>query len=384
MLSEVQSSGLCRWSQRSKEVVAIGFVATENTRCVGCESGAQLGGEEGQRYRSNVPVQVKPLTNWSEAIVSEQLHGGLEGSPWHVAPHLAVRDVIELVDERLTPEELGIRERGHFDFAVYPSRRFDDPPSFVVEFDGPYHDDPEVAARDIAKNRLCKRARLPLLRLTQQDLTPLEQRTVVNWIAARFAAHRREMPALDRRCRAELERLAPDDLEMAIDSCDYDPGVLFDIDHPFPENRIIAERLWRRFGMRTMLFRDSSAPARCGLEVSGWSTRTEDGRVSEFTICERRCSIRGGARELHTFTAAARMAGAHKVRRAGRAGGTEGLHAPMGSAAHLRWLRQRVEDLSCDWVPGAAPDEITQEISTYNAMHEAERWAAAYLDELPR
>ncbi len=115
-------------------------------------------------------IQTKRLLNRSEATVSELLHRSFEGSEWRIAPRVPIRNVIAIRDEGLTAAELSLLSRGgEFDFAVYRDRRFDQPPAFVVEFDGPYHAEPEQMMRDIAKNRLCQRTNLPLLRLGDED-----------------------------------------------------------------------------------------------------------------------------------------------------------------------------------------------------------------------
>lgn len=323
-----------------------------------------------------MPVRLRPLTNLSEAIVSDQLHRGLDGSSWHVVPHLPIRDVIQIVDERLTVDELNMIGYGHFDFALYPSRQFDTPPAFVVEFDGPGHQDPQQTERDITKNRLCQRVDLPLLRLTADDLTPLEQRTVVAWIAERFVAHEREMPALERRTRRALEELAAagEDMQLIIESLDYDTGVIFDLDHPFPENAAIARRLRDRFGMGTRLQRGGRGEL--WLDVDHPTSSQEDNRVSEFVRYERRCTIRRGGAIVHRFTASARMAWAHKVRHPGRAGGQPST-AELWSSESLAWLKRRIDDLYCRVVPGADPHNITEAVSLYKAMQKAEHWAIA-------
>ncbi len=177
-------------------------------------------------------------------------------------------------------------------------------------------------------------------------MTPLEQRTVVDWIAERFVAYEREAPALYRQCQEELEQLDGIDLEMAIESCDHDPSVLFDLDHPFPENRVIAERLQRRFGMRTHFFADLRLPIRYELELRGYALGTEDGRVSEFVVCERPCTIRRGETKLHEFKAKARLAWAHKVRSQGPAGGSLfSSSLDIFGRENMAWLRRRLDDL---------------------------------------
>ena len=325
-----------------------------------------------------MPVRLRPLTNQPEAVVSDQLHAGLGETEWRVVPHVPIREIVRVIDERLTPPELRLVERGHFDFALYPSRQFDTPPAFVVEFDGPYHSDSEVTLRDIAKNRLCQRVSLPLLRLTTEDLTPLEERTVVAWIAERFAAHAREMPALQRRTRNELEELAAagEDMDLVAESLNYDTSVIFDLDHPFSENAVIAKRLRDRFGIGTWC-EGANGETELWLDDVAQSWGGEDGRVSEFVRYERRCAIRRGGQILQEFTAVARMAWAHKVSHSGPAGGNPPRTQDLWSAESVQWLMRRVDDLYCRYVPGADPHDITEAISLYDAMRQVERWAVA-------
>ncbi|MEK6207971.1 MAG: DUF2726 domain-containing protein [Chloroflexota bacterium] len=324
----------------------------------------------------DVPVRLRPLTNRSEAVVSEQLHVGLGESEWRVVPQVAIREVIRPIDDKLTPPELRLLEYGHFDFAVYASRRFDTPPAFVVEFDGPYHAANDVVDRDIAKNRLCDRAALPLLRLSQEDLTPLEQRTVIAWIAERFVARQREMPNLEVWAQSELERLAAEgaDMDEVVESLNYDTSVIFDLDHPFPENMEIAHRLLDRYALRTLYVPGPADDHSLCLDDGGWSSGSENGLVSEFAVCERRCEIRRGGEVLHAFVAKSRMAWGHKIRHSGPAGGEPPRTADLWAGEYMDWVIRRVEDLSSRYVPGADPHDITEAISQYNAMRYAERW----------
>lgn len=170
------------------------------------------------------------LTNKSERIALTQLSKGLAASRFHVSKKVGIKDVIDA--SRSEVQEMSkTRQRlywtGHFDFVcTCPSD--DDAVVFVAEYDGKGHFAPGSDVRDRAKNALCRDARLPILRIEQDNLVrEFEGTSVVEWMATLFSGWNESKDEWE----AWWQKIAdesPDDVG--------DPGPLFhfQIANPFP------------------------------------------------------------------------------------------------------------------------------------------------------
>src|SRR5213593_229380 len=113
--------------------------------------------------------KVERLLNRQEQGVDRILRHRLPQQSYQIFPCVRLQDVIKrgwsarAVDEHLPADVFDFWRMSHLDFVVATRDRTE--PLFAVEFDGPYHRGPEQVARDILKNRLCKEAGLPLLRI---------------------------------------------------------------------------------------------------------------------------------------------------------------------------------------------------------------------------
>ena len=81
---------------------------------------------------------------------------------------LRVADVFQIDRSGISEEEYSFALKSHFDFIVTDSTTA---PQFLIEFDGPQHNEPAQRNRDHIKNRLCNRFGLPLLRVNAKYLT---------------------------------------------------------------------------------------------------------------------------------------------------------------------------------------------------------------------
>jgi Protein of unknown function (DUF2726) len=107
-------------------------------------------------------VRIKnSVVNVSEEIVLKELSSITTENNLRVFAKLRLQDVIDN-DGYLDGELFSFYTRAHFDFTVTtPEAK----PVMTIEYDGPFHRDPEQIARDIKKHRLCKEAGLPILRI---------------------------------------------------------------------------------------------------------------------------------------------------------------------------------------------------------------------------
>jgi hypothetical protein len=107
-----------------------------------------------------------------------------------------------------------------------------------------------------AKNRLCWRAELPLLRITHAEIAPHERISILEYMLQRFLAWPKELPSIDAEIRDRSPHLEPAGLadvdpSVMADLADdprLDPAVVFDITYGYPGNDGIARWLLNRFG----------------------------------------------------------------------------------------------------------------------------------------
>jgi hypothetical protein len=120
------------------------------------------------------------IMNVSEVIVDKELRSIADENDLRVYAKMRLSDVIDDDDYYLERELFSYYTRSHFDFTVTsPEQK----PVMAIEFDGPYHNDPEQIARDAKKDRLCKQAGLPILRINANHvLRKYRGMTLLRWI----------------------------------------------------------------------------------------------------------------------------------------------------------------------------------------------------------
>lgn len=185
------------------------------------------------------------LLVFREPEVNTILQRTLASRGFQVFPKVRLADAIQKdASEYLGNREFGYLTRAHFDFLVTK----DFVPQFAVEFDGLTHAEPDAVERDVLKNRLCKSAGLPLLRITSAELTARDKLTALDYMMGRFVAWRDELPDIQRELQAQAAGLPADaDPHDYIDY--FDPSIHFDLQHPFPATAAVRDRLWLRYGI---------------------------------------------------------------------------------------------------------------------------------------
>jgi hypothetical protein len=120
------------------------------------------------------------VLNTSEEIVLKELSSIAAENTLRVFPMMRLSDVIEKEDTYLEHDYFSLYTRSHFDFLITsPEAR----PFMAVEFDGPFHDNPEQMECDEKKNALCRQAGLPILRINANHvLRKYRGMTLLRWI----------------------------------------------------------------------------------------------------------------------------------------------------------------------------------------------------------
>ena len=165
----------------------------------------------------------------------------------------------------LDAREVQYLKHAHFDFLV----AHQDQAVFVVEFDGIDHiNDPTVMERDVVKNRLCKLANLPLLRVMSTEIQERDQITVLDHMLMRYVAWKNEYAEITKEIdewassvglvvtrgegRPTFVEERESDFGLSnydLDSLclDLDPSFHFDLRHPFQGTDVVRTRLWRNY-----------------------------------------------------------------------------------------------------------------------------------------
>jgi len=267
-------------------------------------------------------------------------------------------------DRYLSAEEFSLYTRGSFDFVVQHEQ--EDEPAFALEFDGPRHEDPVQAARDIIKNRLCHEAGIPLIRIGFDELHERDEISVLEWLIQRFIVWEEDTPDAAAEMIADFEDSpgAEDFARQLRDDPDEATGILaatFSSDFPFPANAEIARRLYRRFGIslgEPMEDYEPDSKAPYALEVKWPGTQDlVETIATTYTVCERRARLRSRAdpaADIFTASGRARFAFRHRT-----GPGPEDFSEP-----ELAWVE---------------PDWITMDLALYDALSKVERWAETNL-----
>lgn len=196
-------------------------------------------------------MRKRRLASHDEAAAHQIIQRTLADTQWKVFVNVSVQRALDK-QERLSPAEFDLYTRGSFDFVVADAAY---EPQFALELDGFGHEDSRQVARDLIKNALCARAGLPLLRIRADDLREREETSIIEWLCAAFVAFERELDADLAEDADDSESLddpgaSDDDLSAGdVDSDDVlgEPGA--EMDHPFPDNALVATRLIERYGI---------------------------------------------------------------------------------------------------------------------------------------
>jgi hypothetical protein len=201
---------------------------------------------------------------------------------YQIYPKVRLADAINLDrGEYLPQREFRYLCGAHLDFLVVQQ----DSPVFAVEFDGVDHlHDPATIERDVLKNRLCKAADLPLLRVTSVEITDSDQLTLLDYMLMRYVAWHTEIDEILDEIRDYAAQLPPD-TDPADVVIDLDPSFHFNLRHPFPGSEIVRERLWRRYRIAWDLDskkRQNSPSYLCDVNMKSCSPTQRD----QFINCE--------------------------------------------------------------------------------------------------
>jgi len=330
----------------------------------------------------------------SEVRTDSVLRTTLEKRGYRVERNVRVSDVIELDRQDLSGEEMHCYRTMHFDFTVTQGDY--GTPRFVVEFDGPHHTlDSSAAHLDAVKNDLCRRAELPILRVSSRELEQNERVSLLAWMLERWVAWQQEGRGLRGQVNAERARLLgsgmhPDEVA---DSGPASAEFYFDLSHPYPAVLTVEARL-QRLGIVTTRA-DAKARARivstrrvermaeCMALPGGFGPAGAGSHYSDYVAQVRQW--RPG--QPYTETADGALLYTARQRVVWRWALPIGWDAPSVIASEPKHgdLQERTEwwvtAMGHLWnsdLPGAPSHQIAEGLAEYLVLRDVEQWASQH------
>ena len=327
-------------------------------------------------------MEIKRLLNWSEKRVERVLRRHLTGTRYRHCPQVSLSKAVGKSEgEHLPPHEFNMLRGGSLDFLIVTDT---DSPVLAVEFDGPYHKkDERQQLRDIAKNKLCYKAGLPLLRVRSKAIEEHDKVSLLDYMLELFVAWDRESEGLK---QAYLKRVReyegdPEDI--------IDPGPLtqFAWEHPFPPTELVKERLWERYRI------DWDCDERIGgacfvCNVDSWNVTGEyciDAGDIEVDRFESKATVYPAGTDVPVFTTSERVSIASWL--------PLELNVPKLSELPPLTLERTLEELQKigdAWlrrahgiwnpnIPGVSPHDVAKHFADYLAYRAVEDWASKSL-----
>lgn len=311
-------------------------------------------------------MRAKNFETSPEKRVRRVLSLAVEGTRYWANSQTPIESLL-MADEDDSPEERSMIRNGTFDFTIH--RESSQTAAWAVEYDGPTHDEPDQARRDLVKNRICGKMNLPLLRIGHREdddfLTAIERVAALEWLVRRWIAYESEIGDLIRQSDQRGAQLPADERTMLTFE-EVSPEFHFDVEHPYPPLRAIADRLRDRYAI------DVELPWRDHDEASAaikWHVATPSGidlfpDVGGFHVGYD-CEVEVRPADEATGHAVFLSSGSFETRFA--------YPVRPGQRDALAFDPESVVLSGPPW--GGSPARIGGEIAWYRALKQVEHWA---------
>jgi len=302
---------------------------------------------------------------------------------YRILPKVGISDA--LAKDRgdyLSQREFDYFTRAHLDFLVTR----DNMPVFAVEFDGAYHFlDDRTIENDVIKNRLCKHAGLPLLRITSSGIEEYDKITLLDYMLMRYVAWQREYPLIMHEIKEFAATIGPD-YDPDNLAVDLDPSFHFDLRHPFPALNIVVERLWRNHSIAWAMVKPERH--RAAIYLCDVPLQSEGPSENEqFHKCTRQSVVwcPGDAARTPVFSEEVSVSlrswlplrtevPTHDIFQVlwGEIGGSNAAEKAQGI---INQFEVRVESMWFPDLPGVSTWDIAENYAEYLGFRALERWA---------
>jgi very-short-patch-repair endonuclease len=319
------------------------------------------------------------LLNRSEYLTDRVLRRALQGTSYSINAQVPLSKVIQREKgETLSRAEKNFLNTSEIDFIVYDG---DSLPQLAIEFDGPAHEAYEdQQARDIRKNRLCRRAGLPLIRIGDIHLEEHDKTTLLEYIVTRYVCWQAEKDEILREISEYVTRLPEEELERLTEGGvldpEIDPTCIFDLRHPFPSTNERASKLYEDFGIVSP-----------HLDSESWQHAIQQPRVLELCPVGAKTEYQG-----HHIQETRDYALLERTRTADGPGYPSPIHQIQVSF-RVRWTLPAVNDyddsdapmtyalktgrfpIAYQNVPGISMPQLAENFCDYVALKKIEDWA---------
>jgi very-short-patch-repair endonuclease len=330
-----------------------------------------------------------PLLNTSEYLTERSIRQALEETNYRVYAQLPLNKVIQRErGDKLSSGDRKFLQKSELDFVIYNQNSL---PELAIEFDGPAHRACEKKRQnDIRKNRLCKRAGLPLVRVSDVHLEQHDRTTTLEYMINRFVSWHDEINGILDEIKERLSEASEEEIERLTEDGildpDIDPTFIFDLRHPFPGTIEVANRLYADFKIVSPYLR---------AEV--WQQAMEQSRVLEFSYFG---SQDKKERQTHYIAKDCNYKLLERVRRIEDQTSTNVIHE-IQVTFHIQWTLPLVEDydgsetqfqyylrtgnfpVTYQNIPGISIPELADNFCDFLALREIEKWAKENLIKKP-
>lgn len=329
-------------------------------------------------------MKKRKLLTWSEGKVDRILSRRLSGSPYRVLVNVRLSDAIGKDPAEVLPQEdFDFLTRAHLDFLIVTNTRPADP-VFAIEFDGPHHSYTVQIERDIRKNRLCKEADLPLLRIELSDIQEYDKLTLLDYMLDRYLSWQREEESILNEIKEFVSELPPEEARIRFEDSDpsVDPSFLFDLRHPFPATGIVKQRLLQKYKIAREHSRPREVSSALYLFKLGWKYEGPD-KNEQYHKCVQQVTLWEGMSQILFETEVSASV------RSWLPTNTEIPDPPrlfptlFTEKTALNALLQRVNAMWFPNLPGISAWYISEQFAEYLAYRAVEQWAQKYISRKP-
>lgn len=334
----------------------------------------------------------RPILSLREPKVDTILQRQLAKEGYRILPKVGLCDALEKDRNDYLPQrEFDYFTRAHLDFLV----TCDNMPVFAVEFDGAHHfADERTIENDAIKNRLCKQAGLPLLRITSTEIEEYDRITLLDYMLMRYVAWGKEYASIMREIEEFAATIGPDYDPDKL-STDLDPRFRFDLRHPFPDREIVVERLWRNHRIAWSMVkpeRHRAAWYLCGVEYRSEGPSTDEPfcRYTRHAVAWHQT----GSERSPVFSEEVSVTLRSWLPVRAEAPSLDLLQALRGEIGEpngpkkvqeiLDQLKIRVESTWFPELPGISPWDVAENYAEYLGFRAVERWAKKNASDFER
>jgi hypothetical protein len=245
--------------------------------------------------------------------------------------------------------------------------------------------DDRTIENDVIKNKLCKRAGLPLLRVTSSEIGEYDKITLLDYMLIRYVAWGKEYPSIIREIDEFVTTIGPnfDPDKLAVY---LDPSFHFDLKHPFPAREIVLERLWRNHRIAWSMIkseRHAGADYLCDVTFGSWGPSANE----QFHRCTRQATVWRSAPGEHTpmFSEEVSVSLRSWLPLRVKVPSPDIFQALWGEGAGSKWeenaqesieqFKIRVESMWVPELPGISASYIAENYAEYLGFRAVERWA---------